>query len=640
MSCACIFGCWNWWSVRKFYRFFFFFFFFFNFFRTSYPPIFNLATQKVTFTGGAGLSITSSNLNSLTGLIVDSTTGAVSGTVSTGATAGAQSISFLISDGALQTATATCPLNLLPAPTINCPQLWATTGVAYSSSFVVSASPAFVVSLTSTLPSGWTFTSGTLASPNPTSGSFVFNGRVVDKYGVIATRSCTVVVSVFPDFACAFSGNATVNSLYTANFALTSGAPATWSVPSVVPSSGFAGSFTSAQFRGTPTSPGSYTFTIQATETSTGRVVTKTCTITANALPTLPACPTYPRACAGAVYDAAGTTAITPTSVGAGPKVPTAFARTSGSLPTGLSVNGVTGAIQGTVATTATPGTYTFTITYTDASLKTAARTCSLIVDNVVFPCPVNNYAGATILSADVGKFFSARIVPTAGSGLTYTLSGLPSGLTWLLLNTSGFLVGTPANPNICGTGIQAPCSFQYTVTVNDPVNGCSYSTTCTMFVYTGPFYNCPTFPTIIANTTQIQSITFPPPVNGTGPFSFAITVTPAVSGATINPNGPLTATWNGILPTAGIYQFCVVVTGWFTFCVLSCFSFLVPNKMPSVLRLRNNVAILTCSLRWTLLVRRMVLAAKLTATRCCRRVVEELERTHGCHRLGEPLSL
>ncbi|MBQ7170503.1 MAG: putative Ig domain-containing protein, partial [Synergistaceae bacterium] len=104
----------------------------------------------------------------------------------------------------------------------------------------------------------------------------------------------------------------------------------------------------------------------------------------------------------------------------------------SGFLPTGLTLSD-TGAISGTPTTA---GTYTFTVKASNSGGE-ATKTFTLTVVQVI-TAPV--ITTESLPSATAGKAYSAAITAT-GDNITWTVSGLPSGLTF----DSGTISGTPA---------------------------------------------------------------------------------------------------------------------------------------------------------------------------------------------------
>lgn len=117
------------------------------------------------------------------------------------------------------------------------------------------------------------------------------------------------------------------------------------------------------------------------------------------------------------------------------------YAITSGSLPSGLTLNSSTGAITGTTPSLSSDTTYTFTITATDNAGNSTARQFSIVVQ---VPAPTWNTA-----SGSLGSDFTQRnstfttSASTVSGSITYSLvsGSLPSGQS---LNTStGTISGT-----------------------------------------------------------------------------------------------------------------------------------------------------------------------------------------------------
>ena len=126
---------------------------------------------------------------------------------------------------------------------------------------------------------------------------------------------------------------------------------------------------------------------------------------------------------------------------------------TSGTLPSGLSINSSTGVISGTIGSGAdTSSPYSVTVTATDGSYS-ASQTFSWAVAIIGLSNPGTqaDAAGASVSLAMTGD----------GSGtLTYSASGLPSGLS---INS-----GTGAITGTLGSSDDASSPYSVTVTVSD----------------------------------------------------------------------------------------------------------------------------------------------------------------------------
>jgi hypothetical protein len=133
---------------------------------------------------------------------------------------------------------------------------------------------------------------------------------------------------------------------------------------------------------------------------------------------------------------------------------PYGYAVTLGSLPGGLGLNGVTGEISGTPSAS---GTFSFTITATDAAGCTGSRAYTLGT------CPAIAVVPGTLTNGSFGVAYNQALSATAGTApFTWSVTGgaLPGGVS---LSSGGLLAGTPT----------ASGTFNFTVRVVD-VNGCS----------------------------------------------------------------------------------------------------------------------------------------------------------------------
>lgn len=291
---------------------------------------------------------------------------------------------------------------------------------------------------------------------------------------------------------------------------------------------------TSGALTGTPTSAGSFTFTVRATD-SAGCFGSRVYTIVINpaACPTITLSPTtLPAAIAGTPY---GPVTITATG-GTGPYT---FAVTAGALPPGLSLS-TAGVISGTPTQS---GSFTVTITATDSAGCQGSRLYSALVN-----CPVILVAPATLPDGIVGVPYGPVAITASGGTAPYVftvVSGtLPAGLT---LSPAGSLSGTPT----------AAGSSTFTVRATDAV-GCFGERLYTLII---AVRGCPsilvspaTLPPATIGIVYGQTITAS---GGTAPYTFAVTAGALPPGLTLSPAGALTGT-----PTmAGGYTFTITAT-------------------------------------------------------------------------------
>ena len=220
--------------------------------------------------------------------------------------------------------------------------------------------------------------------------------------------------------------------------------PYTWSVPTGTLPPGLSLS-SSGVISGTPTSPGTFGFTVTVTDAE-NPAATATRTLSILVHPAALAVTTTGLAGGqvGSAYDQtlAATGGVTPYSWSTGT-----------GLPPGLTVNAGTGVISGTPQT---PGTFSFTVTVTDA--ENPAMTASQQLSIVVKPAPLM-ITTTSLPAATGGAAYSATLAATGGvTPYTWSVTAgtLPPGLT---LNAStGVIAGTP---DVAGT-------YAFTVTVTD----------------------------------------------------------------------------------------------------------------------------------------------------------------------------
>jgi len=156
---------------------------------------------------------------------------------------------------------------------------------------------------------------------------------------------------------------------------------------------------------------------------------------------------------------------------------PYAFAVSSGALPTGLTLNSSTGAITGTPTAA---GTFTFTITATDATGCSGSRLYTITIAST--GCPAITLSPMTLPAATAQVFYSQSVTASGGSApYAYTVSSgaLPAGLT--LNPATGLISGTPLQGGL----------FNFTIRATD-TNGCIGSQPYTLSVV-GAGANIPT---------------------------------------------------------------------------------------------------------------------------------------------------
>lgn len=319
------------------------------------------------------------------------------------------------------------------------------------------------------LPAGVAIT-GTTAntvtiSGTPTqAGSFNLNASATDSstgngpYAVGQAFTLTVAGPTLTLAPASPALNATYATAFTQAFSTTGGVgPYTYAVSGTLPAGV---SLSGATLSGTPTAPGSYTFTITATDAgasgvgapfTTSRVYTLEV-----AAPTLTLTPaTLPASTAGTVY----TQALS----ASGGVAPYSFALSAGTLPAGLTLTS-----SGTLAGTPTEaGTFNVSVTATDTYGQAVTRAYAL---EVAQPTLTLAPGGGALPNATAGVAFSQSLVVSGGiAPYTATLNGaLPTGITF-----------NPATLAFVGTPTESG-TFTFDVTATDSTGGTPGTVTAT----------------------------------------------------------------------------------------------------------------------------------------------------------------
>jgi uncharacterized protein YhjY with autotransporter beta-barrel domain len=288
---------------------------------------------------------------------------------------------------------------------------------------------------------------------------------------------------------------------------------------------------------GTPTLPGTFAFTITATDTgSTGTgapfTIAQNYTINISA-PTIVVAP-------ASLPDPVAGTAYAQTITASGGVAPYGFALTAGALPGGITLNGA-GNLSGTSVEV---GAFNFTVTATDANGQTGSRayTVSIAAPTLTMSPP----AGA--LNASYGVAYSQAFTAGGSPGpYTYALTGaLPAGVSF----SGNTLSGTPTVPgsypititatDTVLTGAGAPFSIaqNYTLTIAAPTIAIAPAT----------------LPDPTAGSAYAQTLTA---TGGVAPYGFAVTAGALPSGIILSSSGAL----SGTSVEVGTYAFTVTAT-------------------------------------------------------------------------------
>ena len=393
---------------------------------------------------------------------------------------------------------------------------------------------------TGTLPAGLTLNAmGTISGTPTTPGVYAFT---VTATNGMRTASAAATYTVTP------AGSLGLNYLTPVTFpvgqAIATQAPALVNVTPGVPTAFAlaagalpAGLTLNADgtLTGTPTAPGVYSFSIIATNGSRSASASLTYTVTpATALSlsyTTPVTFTQGSAIATQVATLGNAT----------PGVATTYALTSGSLPSGLVLNG-DGTITGTPTT---PGVYPFTVAATNGT-----RTASAVVAYTVIPSAALGLGYTTPQTFVEGLAIATQLPnlshDTPGVTTTYavTTGSLPAGLT---LNADGTITGTPTAPGV----------YAFTITAT---NGTRTATANVSYTVTPAAALTASYPTPQTFTAGTAITTQSPTVANATPgvtTTYAVTTGSLPAGLTLNADGTIT----GTPTTPGVYSFTITAT-------------------------------------------------------------------------------
>jgi hypothetical protein len=320
------------------------------------------------------------------GLTLNAATGTVSGTPSSAANA---SFTVQVADSSSPAQTATASESLTVATGLHISGSTvpdAVSGAAYNT--VLSASGGLnpvTWSVTSgSLPAGLTLNpaTGAISGTPAAVGSSTFTLKVTDSSSPAQSGTSSSTLNVYaPLVVNATVPNAVANQPYTGSLTATGGdAPFTWAITAGSLPAGLTLNSSTGQITGTPTTGGSVSFTVQATDSAhPPQVKQQAINFQTNSLLSI-LTNTVPNLVAGLLYS----TQLS-TQGGAGAVT---WNVNAGVLPTGVTLDVHTGILSGTVGVSATGGNVTVQATDSSTPPQTATSVLAL---NVTTPGVKNN---------------------------------------------------------------------------------------------------------------------------------------------------------------------------------------------------------------------------------------------------------
>jgi hypothetical protein len=486
-------------------------------------------SQTFAATGGTGTGYTWS-ATGLPAWLTMSAAGVLGGTPPTTAVNASFTVTVTDSSNASTNAPFTLPVNLVITTTSPLPT--ATVGTAYSQTLAAEGGAGGYTWSSTNLPAWLSLSAAGALTGTPTAGGPAnFNVTVKDSANVTQTAAFSLTVNWAP---LAITTNSpltggTIGAPYSQTLAGTGGNSVyTWSVTAGALPGGLSLNASSGVISGTPSAAGSFTFTIQLSDSASTPPVTKQFSITIASGLTITTPPTLPTGTAGTPY--------AQTLTGAGGTPPYTWSITIGTLPAPLTLDSTSGAISGIPAAA---GTSNFTVQVKDSLSVTATKAFTLTI-----AAGLSITTATPLPSAEIGVAYSQTLAASGGTP-PYTWSviagGLPAGVTQ---SASGVITGTPS-----ATGL-----FTFTAEVTDS-NSVTASKALTLTVVTALGISTPaTLASGSIGASYSQTLTA---TEGLPPYTWTLTAGALPPGLTLSTTGSIT----GSPAATGTFNFTAKVT-------------------------------------------------------------------------------
>ena len=498
----------------------------------------NYPSTVLTATGGAGVSSnftwTLANGSSLPAGLSLSAAGVISGTPS--GSAATTNATLMVTDSTSSlSATATLPIQIKAAVSISAATLpTGYVGSAYSSTQLTATGGSGTYSTWtlvagSSLPDGLSLSSAGVitGTPSGSAGTSNFTVRVTDSASNSATASFGITiaagVTITSSTSLADGYPGTPYSAITLAATGGTGSYSDWSLISGAVPSGMNLS-PSGVLSGTPTTAGSYSFTVRVTD-SASNTATATFNLKVNATLSITTT-SLPSAATGNAYSQ--------TLVATGGSGAYSWS-VSGSDPNTLSTYNFGLASDGQI--TGNPsivGTASFTAVVTDSAGHTASQALNIVISNMA----INT---GTLTYGAVGTAYSQTLTVSGGSGgYTWTITSGTSNLAALGLNltTAGVLTSN-------GVSLTTAGSAAFTVQVKDSSNATA-TASYTVYIYNALTLTTNSLNPAVHNANYSATILA---AGGSGSYSWTVnSVAIPTSGAAtaLSSGGGLTGANNG----------------------------------------------------------------------------------------------